>query len=114
MTTQYITCRVSGVTFEGRQAIIARLHGQEPCRIEPEPDNPYDHNALKVMVATDEGPRHVGYIPRDLAAQIAPHLEGEPLMITFNRVSGGFDMWDGSQANLGMVLTIALPEEWIE
>lgn len=114
MTKQFITCRVAGVTYEGRQSIIAALRGNEPCRLEPESDNPYDSNALKVVVATANGPQHVGYIPRDLAAKIAPHLEGESLMITFNRVTGGFEMWDGETANLGMVLTLALPEEWIE
>lgn len=109
--TKVISCRVAGVTFEGRQEKIARLQGHEPCRIEPEPDNPYDPNALKVMIASAEGPQHVGYVPRQLAAEIAPHLEGEALMITFNRVTGGFEMWDGSAANLGLVITIAYPTD---
>lgn len=114
MTTQYITCRVSGVSFEGRQALIATLQGNEPCRLEPEPTNPYDPNAIKVVVVTAIGPRHVGYVPRELAAQLAPRLEEEAYMVTFNRVTGGFKTWDGMTANLGMVLIIQLPQDWIE
>jgi len=110
-THRVVMCRIAGVTFEGRQEKIARLHGNEPCRIEPEPDNPYDPNALKVMIASDEGPTHVGYVPRNLAAEIAPHLEGEALMITFNRVTGGFEMWDGGTANLGLVISITFPTD---
>ena len=52
MTTRTLVSKVAGVTYEGRQDIIAKLSGAEPCRIVPEPDNKYDPSALAVHVAT--------------------------------------------------------------
>lgn len=102
--------KVNGVTYEGRQGILASLRGDEPCRVEQEPDNPYDPNALKVMIATDTGIEHVGYIPRDLAQRIAPLLDGEAVMVSIARITGGFEYPDGSLANFGLVLSIQLEE----
>lgn len=45
--------RVAGVTFEGRQDFLEVLFKREKefvFSLEREPDNPYDSNAIKVMV----------------------------------------------------------------
>lgn len=102
--------KVAGVSFEGRQSVLARLKGNEPCRLVPEPTNAYDPNALAVHVALSDGSiAHVGYVPRDLARQIAPALEGENLMVEIAEVIGGFELWDGEIANLGLVLNVEAP-----
>lgn len=101
--------RVAGVTYEGRQKYLKRLKGDEPVRIEPEPSNPYDPNALAVKIAMTDGVKHVGYVPRDLAKQIAPLLDGENLMVVIDSVTGGFLLEDGSIANYGLVLRVELP-----
>lgn len=112
MTTKVFTTKVAGVTFEGRQDIIAKLSGTEPCRIVPEPENAYDPNALAVQVAILPGEiQHVGYIPRDLASQIAPHLEGESVMVRISEITGGFELWNGETAAFGLLLTIEVPTE---
>lgn len=102
-------CKVAGVTFEGRQAYIAKLRSNDPVRIIPEPENPYDPNALAVYVAHDGAIYHVGFIPRDLAAQIAPHLEGEAVMATIQDITGGFETRDGGTASLGLVIRVEYP-----
>jgi HIRAN domain len=105
-------CRVvfPDVTWgEGRQAILARLHGGEPVKIEPEPDNVHDANALKVLVALDGQVHHVGYIPRELAKDVAPHLEGESMVTKVLEVTGGFERWDGEIASLGLRVVIEIP-----
>lgn len=109
MRTKIVITRVAGVTFENRQSLIAQLHGNEPCRLEPEPTNLYDLNALKVIVDTESGPIHCGYVPRGLAKEIARHLEGGNLMVKFRRVTGGFETWYGDTANLGMIVEIEYP-----
>ncbi len=107
--TRTIVTRVAGVTYEGRQAILARLHGGEPVKIEPEPTNPHDANALKVLVALDGQVFHVGYIPRELAKDVAPHLEGESMVTKVLEVTGGFERWDGEIASLGLRMSLEIP-----
>lgn len=112
-----ITSKVAGVTYpdprtgEDRQSIIAGLTGKEPCRLQPEPDNKYDPNAIAVMVATPDGIKHVGYVPRDLAKQVAPYINGENLMIEIVEITGGFETRYGDIAALGLLIRIELPSE---
>ncbi|HEY5901539.1 MAG TPA: HIRAN domain-containing protein, partial [Anaerolineales bacterium] len=74
---KHLIVKVAGVTFEGRQEHLRRLRGHEPVRIVPEPENSYDPNALAVHIALDDQTVvHVGYVPRELAAEIAPLLDG--------------------------------------
>ena len=107
--TKVINTRVAGVTFEGRQALIAQLSTSDPCRIVPEPTNAYDKNALAVHVAHDGQVWHIGFVPRDIAAEIAPYLEGEAVMCEIAEITGGFETRDGDTASLGVRLMIELP-----
>lgn len=50
-----------------RQAIIPRCRVGELLRLEHEPDNPYDINAIRVLRQTGE---QIGYLPRDFAAEV--------------------------------------------
>lgn len=102
--------KVAGVTYEGRQTMIALLTGREPCRLVPEPTNPYDPNAIAVMVATVPGVVwHIGYIPKEIAAQIAPFLDGEAIDVKIAEIVGGFETHDGDTAALDVRLRIELP-----
>jgi HIRAN domain len=113
--TQTLVFRVAGVTFDNRQATIARLRGDEPVRVVPEPTNKFDPNALAVLVAVAPGDvRHVGYVPRELAARIAPFLEGEAVMAEIRQITGGFETWDHGTASLGLLIAVSFPEEVID
>ena len=106
-----LICKVAGVSYENRQDVIGQLIGNEPCRIMPEPENKYDPNALAVHVAVAPGQiAHVGYVPRELAAQIAPHLEGEAVMVDLLEITGGFEFSNGDIASYGLRIRIELPE----
>lgn len=121
--------RVAGVSYEGRQAYLARLIGNEPVRLIPEPQNPYDANAIAVYIAvpialdrqindpnglSDMVPEtevlHCGYIPRDMAAEIASLLEGETIDCSIEQITGGFTLSDHSIAALGLRLVVQLPD----
>lgn len=54
--------RVSAVTSAETGAV-----GRHVAALVPDPSNPYDHNAIKVVIDGE----HVGHIPRELAALIA-------------------------------------------
>ncbi len=105
--------KVAGTSFEDRQQTLAMMQGTEVARIVPEPDNVFDKNALAVYVAfppeSNMGIKHVGYIPRQLAAEIAPALGGEAMMVSVAEVIGGFETSDGELANYGLRLKIELP-----
>lgn len=70
---------VVGVTFEGRQDILAELYkiqedGTELTgRLKREMENRYDSNAVAVEVEA----RQVGYIPKALAAKLATRIDTE-------------------------------------
>lgn len=112
MHIKVVVCRVAGVTFDNRQEVIQRLHGDEPCRIVPEPENQYDANALAVYAAEHDGTiSHVGYVPRDLAAIIAPMLDGEAVMARLRGITGGFETRFQGTAYFGLQLEVQYPSD---
>jgi len=102
--------KVAGVSYEGRQEYLALLDGKEPVRLVPEPMNPYDPNAIAVHVARAGKVYHCGFIPRELAKDIAPVLDGESFDCAIEAVTGGFILNDGSTAAYGLRLIVQLPD----
>ncbi|MHB8804837.1 MAG: single-stranded-DNA-specific exonuclease RecJ [Coriobacteriia bacterium] len=64
--------KLAGVTFEGRQDVIARLEPGMPLRLERQPSNEYDSNACALF---DPMGDQVGFLNRRLAAELAPVLD---------------------------------------
>lgn len=54
--------KVAGVTFEGRQRVVASLKPNQELQFVPEPSNPYDNHAVKVMTLSGV---QVGYVARE-------------------------------------------------
>jgi len=108
MKTMYI--KVTGVTFEGRQLVLAEIAAGAPVMLMPEPENPFDKNAIAVWVSDRSAARQIGYVPRDLAAIVAPFIEGERMYGKVFEMTGGFEKWDGSRATLGCVVRVELPD----
>ena len=108
-----LVMRVAGVTFENRQAILAVMRGFEVCQLRPEPDNAFDRNAIAIYVEVELGAAavQIGYVPKDLAAQIAPHLDGESLLGHVTSITGGFVKNDGSMASYGAMVRVELPDD---
>lgn len=81
--------KVVGVTFDARQAVIAQAREGDPLRLRREPANPHDPHA--VQVTTEDG-RAVGYLNAQLAARLAPAIDGGVrYRATVARVTGGGD-----------------------
>lgn len=104
--------KVVGVTFDGRQPIIAEINelADELIAIR-EPENPHDNNAIALFIEKPNGERQsVGYINRGLAAQLAPRMDaGENLMILDYFVTG--KNYDGS--TLGIIFSYDMMKEAI-
>lgn len=92
--------KVSGVTYGTRQRALRKLEqyskGMINVTLERETSNAYDANAVRVMVNVGSGGKyHLGFIPRDLAALIAPLLDkGIQLATRFHGVTGGYERRD--------------------
>ncbi|MBV9332382.1 MAG: DEAD/DEAH box helicase [Candidatus Eremiobacteraeota bacterium] len=63
--------KIAGVSFEGRQDIIAGLHAGAPLQLLRQPNNPHDANAIAVHY----GDLQLGFFNKRLAAHIAPRLD---------------------------------------
>jgi len=82
--------KLVGVTFEGRQAVISTLKGDEPLRVRREADNEYDPNAVAVDVKVGEELLPIGYIAKDKNLEIAKSLDaGIPVEIKLASLTGG-------------------------
>lgn len=82
--------KLVGVTFEGRQAVISTLKGNEPLRVRREADNEYDPNAVAVDVKVGEEMLPIGYIAKDKNLEIAKSLDaGIPVEIKLASLTGG-------------------------
>ncbi len=68
-----IIAKVVGVTFEGRQEVVARLHLGEQVHLRREPSNLYDSNAIRVERLNRE---QIGYLNRRLFTQSGDRLTG--------------------------------------
>jgi len=99
-----ITTKVVGVSFEGRQEVIARLQMGDRVWLEREPFNRFDVNAIKVTRNSGE---QIGYISRHLASSLAP------LMDRLNSpIRGKVYLLTGSRYEdytLGVVIAFKLP-----
>ena len=81
-STKTITIPVAGmqyrVTPSTRHMIQQRVETVEPMPVAlvREPDNEHDENAIKVVVAKGSYKGlHIGYVPRGIAAELAPKMD---------------------------------------
>lgn len=83
-------------------------HGNTPllALLTPESNNAHDSNAVSVRIAG----QLVGHLPREVAPEYRKLLarEGIPLqpVYAYAKVTGGFDLGDGTRAHLGLRLDI--------
>jgi single-stranded-DNA-specific exonuclease len=99
-----ICTRVVGVTFDGRQSVIARLSIGEEILLKREPTNPYDHNAIRVEC---QNGLQIGYLNRHLAATAAPFFD-----VHHQSVHGNVHCMTGSLRpgySLGVVIVFSIP-----
>lgn len=100
-----VSTRVVGVTFEGRQEVVARLQMGDRIWLEMEPDNQHDLNAIKVCRSNGE---QFGYLNHQLAADIVPYFRryGYPVHGKVSLLIGSG--WDGY--SLGVIVSFKLPK----
>ena len=75
MAKKLVKFNVKGTSFNGRQAILEQiLEGKNVAKciaiLVPEPDNPFDKNAIKVCVLDMENElQQIGYVPKEICEE---------------------------------------------
>ena len=63
----YIEFNIAGMSHRDN---IEDYLGEHAGRLEAEPSNPYDHNAIKILAGDGH---HVGYVPKDMTTEVRKH-----------------------------------------
>ena len=97
LKSNQLSVKVAGVSLEARQAILKAICRTSPDRItvqlQREACNPYDSNAVAVVVSVSGQHYTVGYLPKAVAAVAALLMDhGIQLHADHFRVCGGW--WD--------------------
>ncbi len=95
--------KVVGVTFDGRQEVLAGCRVGDPLRLRRQPQNPHDPHA--VLVTTEDG-RAVGYLNAQLAGRLAPSIDmGARYRVTVAAITGG------GERSVGMNISLERSED---
>lgn len=76
-----IRTKAVGVTKGNRQEVIQFLYPDALLDLRREPDNPYDENAIRIYDG-DYSDDDIGYLSRELAAEIAPIMDKNRQLVT--------------------------------
>ncbi|MBV9271236.1 MAG: DEAD/DEAH box helicase, partial [Candidatus Eremiobacteraeota bacterium] len=91
--------KVAGVSFERRQDMLAGLSEGLELSLERQPDNPHDANAIAVKF----GALQIGFLKKDLARQLAPHIDGGArYRARIASLTGGPSTRSGQEKNRGV------------
>lgn len=63
--------KIVGVSFEGRQDVVAGLRPGASLELQRRPDNAFDSNAIEVRY----GALQIGFLRREIAAHVAPAMD---------------------------------------
>jgi single-stranded-DNA-specific exonuclease len=87
---------VVGVTFDGRQEVVATLKSGDELVLVREPTNKYDKNAVAVHIDLNGfAGQQLGYINRVLAEKMSARLSrGVKLSAVVDEVTGGGEGYD--------------------
>jgi single-stranded-DNA-specific exonuclease len=78
--------KIVGVSFEGRQNVVAGLAEGDPLELVRDRENDYDPNAIAVRF----GKLQLGFLRREIARRLAPNIDaGDRYGATVGSVTGG-------------------------
>lgn len=77
--------KIVGTTFSGTQDDLRTLVAGTPLEVHPEPDNPFDSNAVGIR----HNGKHLGHLPRATAKMVTELLVESPVSCSVSEVTGG-------------------------
>jgi hypothetical protein len=78
VTDGALYCSVHGISYHSEDAQRPEFDVGAQVRLVPEPDNPVDPLAIKVVAESGSTTLCAGYVPAELAHVLLPLDEGEP------------------------------------
>ena len=105
-----IETKVAGVTYGNRQKALEHLtkydSGLISVNLERDSANEHDTNAVAVVVAVEgKGSYTVGYLPRMLAAAVAPLMDAQKAVgAAFREIRGKYHNWH----NYGLAVSVSI------
>ena len=109
--------KVVGVTFSNedgssRTRIIAGMTESDKVCIERDPFNQYDANAVKVCVLKNGEKKQIGFLAKEIAAEISPKLRKN---VTFNVSIAGVGIWnDRPFCEIDIMEVASVPKEEVK
>lgn len=102
-----MTFNVAGVTFENRQAYLinANRFGISQVTLFRDKANKHDPNAIKVLAVINGKKLQVGFVPKDLAAELAPIMDRR----IYVKVTG-WQLRGGSGLSYGLSISVQYPD----
>lgn len=92
--------RVAGVSFDGRQEFLKKIFESKEkldLSFEREPDNPYDSNAIKVMINIGGELFRIGYVPKKnnvkYVGKELPIIKSYRILDFGNRYNKGIELY---------------------
>jgi len=70
-----LMCKVTGVTFDGRQEVIKKIAMDTPIRLQRDRRNEHDFNAVNVIAFVDDEWRDAGFVPASMNKEISTALD---------------------------------------
>lgn len=105
---QILEVYVAGVMYEGRANTVRTLTLTDMLTLERQPNNAHDPNATRVV--TGQG-KQVGFIPRRLAAWLAPWLDCYPTQIICEIVEL---LVEPATSDVRLRIAFSVPRFWID
>jgi hypothetical protein len=104
---EIIETYVAGIMYHDRHVIVSHLALCEQVCLRREPGNALDPNAIKVEKHSGE---QFGFIPCELASQMAPHMDSDRRIINAT-VSELIS--DALGEKFGVRISFQLPKDWL-
>lgn len=103
--------RVAGPMYERRQELIEQMTNDTPLRLQREPQNEYDENAVAIYAEINEEWHKIGYVHAHIAKRVGPLMDqGEPVEIHLNSIeiedTGPSEPWEEAFCWLGAKITL--------
>lgn len=88
---------IAGVKFHEMHKVINDLEVGQTLTLEPEPDNPYDSNAVKIL----SNDVMLGYVPKKFSAEVSMMIEeGFALSCVVNFINPVAKPWEQCEVEI--------------
>lgn len=107
-TGRRIIANVAGVTFSGKQDLLAKMDKSTSVSLRRDRRNPHDFYAVEVLAELDGEWKPIGFLPRKMAENIAKRIDRGVVYtaVVHSLRGGGVGKFDGRPLSYGIDIAI--------